>query len=289
MPRIIIDTDSKNEIDDQFAMTHAIGCEARVPGVKVIGIVNVQNHNAHKVDSVGIYQEETRQILEALGRSDVPNLRGVPEPIPDRFTPGSSEGIDFIIESARADDPEPLFVIGIGPATDLASAVMSAPDIATKATFVWLGGHLNGDLAAKHGEECNKMGDPWAAKVLFESVDLVHVPALGVTQKLIWNTDDLVPVLRKLGKPIHMLLANRVEEFMAPRKGKDKAFWDTGAVDFAIHPEWYDVVRQPGHGFAEDDARWVIPPTEPTREIRFVKDLDADGILGEAMSVLESL
>jgi len=288
MARLILDCDTKNEIDDQFAITYAIGCERAVPGTNVLGVVNVQNTHANGPDSVTIYQEEARLILEALGRTDIPNLRGAEKPLSDDRRPGTAAGVEFIIEAARADDPEPLYVVGTGPATDLASAIMRAPDIQLRATFVWLGGVRNAEMHKQYGEEWNKIGDPWAAKSLFESkARLIHVPAFGVTQKLVWQTGELVEALRRMGRPIHLLLANRVITHMKDWRGGRKEFWDIGAVDVVVHPEWHTIIEQPAHGFGKD-AAWVIPG-RGTRTISFVDDLQPEDILAEALNVLRKL
>jgi inosine-uridine nucleoside N-ribohydrolase len=47
---IILDCDTRNEIDDQFAITYALNS----PSVQVEAVVSVQNHGAHGVDSVDI-------------------------------------------------------------------------------------------------------------------------------------------------------------------------------------------------------------------------------------------
>ncbi|HRS96133.1 MAG TPA: nucleoside hydrolase, partial [Candidatus Latescibacteria bacterium] len=74
--RVILDCDTKNEIDDQFAITYAFA-----KGVRIEAIVNVQNTHSNGPESVTIYQEEAAAILAALGRPEVPNLRGVERPL----------------------------------------------------------------------------------------------------------------------------------------------------------------------------------------------------------------
>ncbi len=287
MQHLILDCDTKNEIDDQFAITYALGTGARVDG-----IVNVQNTHANGPDSVTIYREETRWILEAMDRTDVPNLPGVTRPLERDDRPGRAEGVEFIIERARTMTEEPLVVVGTGPATDLASAVLLAPDIADRVVFYWLGGHRDAETLRRVGEEWNVLGDPWAVKALFESrAPLVHVPAWGVTEKLVWRTNWLLEKLQGLGKPIHRLLADRVSDFMARHaKGipdPKKEFWDIGAAMCPLHPEWYTIREQPAFGRTEDGT-WIIPGRN-TRTIRFVEDLDAEAILAGAMSVYETL
>ncbi|HPU85538.1 MAG TPA: nucleoside hydrolase [Candidatus Latescibacteria bacterium] len=290
--RVILDCDTKNEIDDQFAITYAFA-----KGVCIEAIVNVQNTHANGLESVTAYQEEAAAILGALGRPEIPNLRGVERPLDNDSSPGSSEGVDFIIERALTEDPEPLFVIGTGPATDLASALLRAPEIASKARFVWLGGFRDEEEFRRRGSEWNALGDPWAVKALFESraamlSTLFHVPAWGVTEKLVWRTDWLVGKLREMGKPIHTLLADRTAEWIA-RSGRSlrdnppKEFWDIGAVDLAIHPERHSVRFVPAHRLGEN-AEWIFP-ARGTHVIGLDVDLEADAILSDALRAFACL
>ncbi|HPC45314.1 MAG TPA: nucleoside hydrolase [Candidatus Latescibacteria bacterium] len=290
--RVILDCDTKNEIDDQFAITYAFAKDVRIEA-----IVNVQNTHANGPESVTIYQEETAAILAALGRPEVPNLRGVERPLDNNLSPGSAEGVDFIIDRALTEDPEPLFVIGTGPATDLASALLRAPEIASKARFIWLGGFRDEEEFRRRGSEWNALGDPWAVKALFESraamlSTLFHVPAWGVTEKLVWRTEWLVGQLREMAKPIHTLLADRTVEWTT-RSGRSlsdnppKEFWDIGAVDVAIHPERHSLRFMPAHGLGEN-AEWVIPASG-THVIGIDVDLEADAILSDALCAFAGL
>lgn len=287
MPRLILDCDTKNEIDDQFAIAYALGS-----GAQVQGIVNVQNTHANGTDSVLIYEEETRELLEAVGRTDVPNLRGVERPLEAPGRPGRAAGVEFIIESARCPSTEPLFVVGTGPATDLASAILLAPDIAARVTFVWLGAHRGSAEHAKFGEEWNFIGDRWAARALFEaSVPLIHVPAQGVTNHLLWKTRSLVERLLAAGRPIHRLLAARVAEHMARTRrdvaDPEKEFWDIGAVDVPLGPERHTIEDEPAFGF-DAEGKLVIPG-RGTRTIRRVTGLDATAVLDAAWQAIAKL
>ncbi len=51
-----------------------------------------------------------------------------------------SEGSSLIIEEAMKDDPRPLYVLFLGPLTDLAAAYLQEPRIANRLTAIWIGG-----------------------------------------------------------------------------------------------------------------------------------------------------
>jgi len=80
---------------------------------------------------------------------------------------------DGTCREALADDPHPLFVIFLGPLTDLASAYLMEPRIAEKLTAIWIGGgpYPNG------GWEFNLSNDVHAANVVMGSpIPLWQVP-----------------------------------------------------------------------------------------------------------------
>lgn len=52
----------------------------------------------------------------------------------------STEGSRWIVECARRDDPQPLWILVWGCLDDLAQALHDAPDIADKIKVVWIGG-----------------------------------------------------------------------------------------------------------------------------------------------------
>jgi inosine-uridine nucleoside N-ribohydrolase len=63
-------------------------------------------------------------------------------------TPVKSEAVNFIIKEAlRTDTKLPLFILCGASLTEIASALLTAPQIADKLTLVWIGGAEYPDLA----------------------------------------------------------------------------------------------------------------------------------------------
>jgi inosine-uridine nucleoside N-ribohydrolase len=166
--RLLIDTDAKNEADDQYAIAHAL----LTPRFINKGIIAAHFGTHRTTESMEESYAEARLITELL-QSDVPVLKGARHALPDERTPVPSEGADAIIREALADDPHPLFVIFLGPLTDLASAYLMEPRIAEKLTAIWIGGgpYPNG------GWEFNLSNDVHAANVVMGSpIPLWQVP-----------------------------------------------------------------------------------------------------------------
>src|SRR4029450_10478231 len=125
--RVIIDTDAKNEADDQFAIVHAL----LSPSLEVRGLIAAHFGTSRSDRSMEESRSEINLLLDLMGlEEDVTVANGAPTPISDEQTPRDSEGAQLIIaESKLASAREPLFVAFLGPLTDMASAILLDPDI----------------------------------------------------------------------------------------------------------------------------------------------------------------
>lgn len=134
MVRVITDTDLCNEADDPFAVVQAL----LSPKFDNVGVVaahfGTRDPNGMQKSWQGLKD------LTALMQLTVPVLHGAPHALPDAATPVPSEGAKLIIREAMKEDTRPLFVLLLGPLTDLASAYLQEPRIAGRLTAIWIGG-----------------------------------------------------------------------------------------------------------------------------------------------------
>ena len=164
--RVIIDTDAKNEIDDVWAIALAILSPERF---KIEGFVaaNFDNNRPETgPDSIDASFKEIKTILSKAGMEGKwPVLRGS-APMRYKFEPSESEGVDFIIKKAMESTPEnPLWIVGLGAATDIASAYLKEPRIADRIVAFW-------HFRTRWPEKCwnfNVIGDVRAARIVFHS------------------------------------------------------------------------------------------------------------------------
>jgi inosine-uridine nucleoside N-ribohydrolase len=135
--RVIIDADAANEVDDQYAIALALGSPARL---KIEGFVAAHFGLAGGARGIERSFAEIETTLDRAGLSGrFPIKRGA-DPIVYRDRPPESEGVDFIVERARAATPaDPLWLVLLGPATDAAAALLKAPDIADRLIVFWHG------------------------------------------------------------------------------------------------------------------------------------------------------
>src|SRR5919206_1118918 len=170
--RVVLDCDTANEIDDQFAIAHALGVSGDT--LKVLGVISVHNTTAHGPGPRDMYQEEAERVVALCG-SGVPCIPGAERPMESREDLVPSAGLEFLVEEARLG---PLTILATGPATDAASLLLAAPETLDNVRVVWLGGFgdevVYGNWLNRIGE-LNGRADIQAWRALFEGTGgLLH-------------------------------------------------------------------------------------------------------------------
>ncbi|HEY2343817.1 MAG TPA: hypothetical protein VGH90_12325 [Chthoniobacteraceae bacterium] len=128
--RVIIDSDTRTEIDDVWAIALALCAPERFQIEGFVG-ANFDGTNAWGGPrSVEGSAELIETILDKAGlKGRIPVKRGS-APMQYQYQPIESEGVDFIIDKAMASSvDDPLWIIGLGAATDIASAYLKEPRI----------------------------------------------------------------------------------------------------------------------------------------------------------------
>ncbi len=161
--RVIVNTDAKNEADDQYAIVHAV----LTPSFELHGIIPAHYGTKKSPQSMKESHDETMKLLRLMDLEDEVRVEdGAKYAIPDESTPADSPGAQLIIEEAMKDDDRPLHVAFYGPITDMASALLLEPRIEDRNVRVlWIGGGTwpNG------GREYNLSNDINAANVVMKS------------------------------------------------------------------------------------------------------------------------
>ena len=188
---MVLDTDTYNEIDDQFALTYALLSPEQLA---VEAIYAAPFHNTRSDgpgDGMEKSYEEILRLLDFLGwQAEGFAFRGSKEYIGADRKPQENAAVHDLIEKALASaDDDPLYVVAIGAITNVASALLLEPEIIKKIVVVWLGGH---NLNWPHTREFNLVQDVPAAQVALDSgVPFVIVPCYGVTSHLLTTLAEL--------------------------------------------------------------------------------------------------
>jgi purine nucleosidase len=214
--RILLDTDLAmgapgSDIDDGFALALALAD----PGIRLDLVTTVGGNT--DVDTATAL---SAQLLERLGRDDVPVVRGAGRPLrgsgpAGRGTAPRRHAAVEIAERVLAA-PGELTLVAIGPLTNVALALLLAPEVAGGVReIVIMGGvylrHTN--IAALPGE-FNMWCDPEAADVVFTSGAPLRCVGLDVTTR-VRLTDDDAGRMAASGRPFGAFAGACTREWIA--------------------------------------------------------------------------
>ena len=208
---IIIDCDPG--VDDAIALMLALtSSELTVMAITVVA-GNVP---------LALTQRNARQICELLGRSDIPIYAGCPRPLvrslitaenvhgktgldganlPEPTQPlQSSHAATYLIDTLRTTN-EPLTLATLGPLTNIAVAIVQAPDILQNIERVVMmgGGITQGNITPV--AEFNIYVDPHAAKVVFDADVPITVLSLDATHQVL-TTPARLEAIRAMDTPV---------------------------------------------------------------------------------------
>jgi purine nucleosidase len=236
--RMVLDTDTFNEVDDQFALVYALRSPERLRVEAISAAPFLNDRSSGPGDGMEKSHEE---ILRLLGRLKVEPSglvhRGSTSFLPDGDHPVRSAAALDLVERAMATprDGDPLYVVAIGAITNVASAILLAPEIVDRIVVVWLGGN---PVHYAHTEEFNLKQDPAASRLVLDcGVPLVLVPCLGVASHLLTTVAELETHLR--GKnPVCDFLVDTVRGYRKDHFGWAKEIWDIATIGWMIDPQW---------------------------------------------------
>ena len=249
--RVIIDTDAKNEADDQFAIVHAL----LSPSLDVRGLIAAHFGTSRSNRSMEESREEIDLLLSLMGlEQHVTVVNGAPTRIPDERTPRDSEGAQLIIaESQLGSVQEPLFVAFLGPLTDMASAILLDPEIVHRnVVVIWIGGVGYGGVETYPGVEFNLRNDIAAANVVYDSgITVWQVPSNVYSQVSVSYT-ELEEKIGSTSKLAEYLISQMVEwnRTYWPEPIESRSLGDSPAISLMLYPRGgnFRVVPAPRFG-----------------------------------------
>jgi inosine-uridine nucleoside N-ribohydrolase len=242
--RAVLDTDTYNEIDDQFALVQALLSPERIDLQAIYAAPFFNDRSTGPGHGMELSYGEIIELLDRLGRSSTGLVyRGVTDYVGPAKQALPAPAVDDLIERARSGSSEnPLYVIAIGAISNVASALLKAPDIIDRTVVVWLGGHA---LEWRNQAEFNLRQDVGGVQVLFDSgVPLVLVPCMGVTSHLTSTVAEIERYVEPCGE-IGQFLAMRFKEYSDDHLGWAKEIWDMAAVGWLLDPDWAPSVLMP--------------------------------------------
>lgn len=281
--RMVLDTDTYNEIDDQFAVVHALLTPERLKVEAFYAAPFFNNRSSSPADGMEKSYEEILRLLDRLNVSAEGYVfRGSTGYLQDYATPYRSAAALDLIERAMSGQDDLLYVVAIGAITNVASAILIEPAIIKHLVVVWLGGNA---LHWPHNREFNLKQDILASRLLFDcGVPLVQIPCAGVTTHLRTTVPEIERYVQGQGV-IGDYLAETFKSYHSDHYAWSKEVWDIAAIAFLINESWFPshLVHSP---ILTDQLTWSIDQSRHL--IRSAYYLDRDPIFRDLFTRLEA-
>jgi purine nucleosidase len=296
--KIIIDCDPGQDDAVALLLACASPAEFEIAGITcVAGNVPLQytTRNALRIGTLA-------------GRTDIPIFAGCPRPMLRRLEtaeavhgttgldgvdlpepavgPDPRHAVDFLIEAARASSDKGLTLCPIGPMTNIAMALIMAPEIVPKIReIVFMGGVALGPGNVTPSAEFNVYVDPHAAKVVLESGIALTMLGLDVTHKAV-ATPARRALIEAVGTPAATAVGQMltyydrcdIERYGAP----GAPLHDPCVIAYLLRPELFDgkachveVEVADGPGLGRTVVDWW-GRTEASPNCRVITEIDAD-------------
>jgi purine nucleosidase len=271
--RMVLDTDTFNEIDDQFAVVYALQSPERLQVEAFYAAPFFNELSTGPKDGMEKSYHELHKILNLIGRTDIPIYKGSESYLPDPETPVESDAARNLVERAMASSPEdPLYVVAIGAITNVASAILMEPRIIENIVVVWLGGHA---LHWQHTREFNLEQDIPAVRIILNSgVPLVLIPCMGVASHLQTTLSEMKDFVKESGV-IGEYLYETFRQVHPDHYAYSRVIWDISTIAYLVNERSTPSVLL-SSPIVSDEARWS--QDQSRHLIRYVHYIDRDHV-----------
>lgn len=241
----VLDTDTYNEIDDQYAVAYALQSSDRIRLEAIYAAPYLNARSTSAGDGMEKSYDEILRILKFLGHQHSNFVfRGS-----NRFFASAQDAIDSpaakdLVRRAMQPRNGPLYVLTIGCPANVSSAILMEPKIKDRIVVVWLGGTTHEWPSAR---EFNLQQDIHSSRVLFDSrVPLVQIPTKNVSEHLRTTVPELEKWVKgrsKVGDYFFQEFLEYAEFESKQRKISgpypySKVVWDISVIAWLIEPKW---------------------------------------------------
>jgi len=287
--KIILDTDTYNEIDDQFALAYAMllsGQEnSNIELLSVNAAPYLNTRSTSPLDGMEKSYDEIKRIVNFIDPSStLPVYKGSTKFMESKDKPEMSDAAKNIIDTSAAfDSDNRLYVVAIGAPTNVSAALTIDPTLKDRIAVVWLGGTA---LHWPSAREFNMMQDINSSQILLDcGVPLADIPCAGVCTHLATTIPELEYHLRGKNKPCDYLV-----DIVSSYPGHEyptwsKVIWDVSAIACLAVPNSMSQVVIPTPRltcdcyYAQDQSR---------HPYIYITHMNRDLIFGELFKTLAS-
>lgn len=272
---MVFDTDTYNEIDDQFALVYALLSKESFNVEAVYAAPFSNNRADNPTKGMQLSYEEILRVCEKMN-VDGKGLafKGSTVYLTKDLIPESSAATEDLIKRASGHSSEnPLYVVAVGAITNVANAILLKPEITKNIVVVWLGGNAH---FWPNTREFNMTQDKDAANVVLNSgVALVQYPCMGVVSQFTTTVPEMEHYL--VGQnAISDYLLKIFKDYHSDHFAWSKVLWDMTTIAYLINRDWtpsqlvHAPIVTPFDTYSFDNNRHLI---------RMVYHIDRDAIL----------
>jgi inosine-uridine nucleoside N-ribohydrolase len=272
----VIDTDTWNEIDDQYALAFLIKSGKKINLKAIYAAPFFNDKSSSPADGMEKSYNEIFHLLSLLERDDLKPIvkKGSPSYLPSETEPVESPAARDLAERAMNYTPEkPLYVISIGAITNIASALLINPEIRDRIVIIWLGGHAHFWPDTK---EFNMSQDIAAARIVFGcGAALVQLPCMGVVSAFRGSYPELEHWLKGKNKLCDYLVQYSKESALKDGglPNWTRVIWDVTAVAWLLDGNYMQDYLVPSP-IPQYDNHYSFDPNR--HFIRYVSHIERD-------------
>lgn len=232
---VILDTDTYNECDDQFALAYMIKNQD-IFNIEAITVAPY-SHKERNETVISGREKSYNEIIKICNWLNLDTTNKVFKGAEDYICNGydeTNDAVNKIIEVALRNDKT--YVMAIGAITNVALAIKKEPKIIDKIEVVWLGGH---SLLQNNNLEFNFRQDVNAVKIVFDSkVKLTIIPCKNVASNLRTSVYELNHYLKDKSELCNYLIDRFYNDGYHGIQER-RVIWDISVIAYMINKEWF--------------------------------------------------
>ena len=276
---VILDTDTYNECDDQFALAYMIKSQD-IFNIEAITIAPF-SHKIKNVNSKDSQDLSYNEVLKVCKWLNFDTLNKVFKGSTDYLQNGydkNNQAIDKIIEVALKN--EKTYIMSIGAITNIALAIKKEPKIINKIEVIWLGGH---SLLQNNNLEYNFKQDIEALRFVFSSkVKLTIIPCKNVASNLKTSIYELNHYLKNKNELCNYLIDRFYNDGYHGVQER-RVIWDISVIAYMINKEWFTYEDISCPNINEDTS---YETTTNNHKITMVNYIDVDKVYSDLFKKL---
>ena len=276
---VILDTDTYNECDDQFALAYLLKNQYKF-NIEAITVApySHQSRNVSVREGQELSYNEILKICKWLN-FNINNkvFKGSTDYICNGYNE-TNDSVNKIVEIALKNDKT--YILGIGAITNIALAIKKEPKIIGKIEIIWLGGN---ELGYKDNLEYNFRQDVEAVKIVLESqVKLTILPYKNIVSNLRIDINTLKENIGNKSELCDYLIKRFYNDGYHGTQ-ETRVIWDISVIAYMINKNWFETKEISSTNIKEDTSYEI---TQNKYNVTFVTKLNRDKIYEDLFNKL---